>query len=436
MNKIFVIGLSKTATNSVCQALEFLGYDMIHYPGPGIMDDVEHVDGVADIPTVRFYKELDQRYPGSKFILTVRPTEEWLDSVESHFKRRTPDTLGSWGRECREVVYGTMGFARSHFAEVSRKYHDEVTEYFKDRPQDLMYFNVFAGDEWAKLMSFVGPHGMKVPDEPFPKSNVDPKKQPKVDVVYPFYGHDQAEDLKYSIRAMEQNFTTMNRLWIIGDKPDWMTDEVNHIPFDHIQKLPSHEDSKNRNIAEKMARIAVTDGITPSFVYAADDHFILKPWSGDDFRRRVLVREDLNNYPKEFLNPKTRPVNELTEWQRAIWWTYDHLRAEGYYGWNYETHTPKLVNKSELVETFMKFGTKYGKLLWQTAHFNMHWRVRKATMSDPSDIKAGFYESYSKRQIEWKLDRAHFANWNDDGFTSDLRDAIMDRFPDKSRYEK
>ena len=176
--------------------------------------------------------------------------------------------------------------------------------------------------------------------------------------------------------------------------------------------------------------------MTPDFVYAADDHFILRPWSGDDFRRKVLVREDLNNYPKEYLSPKTRPVDTLTEWQRAIWWTYDHLRAEGYYGWNYETHTPKLVNKNELVETFMKFGTKYGKLLWQTAHFNMHWKVRKATLSDPSDMKAGFYVPHTAEEIERALSLATFANWNDEGYTDDLRTAIMERFPDKSRFEK
>lgn len=437
MNKIFVIGLSKTATNSVCIALEDLGLSMIHYPGPNLFGDINHVDGAADLPTVRYFKELNLRFPGSKFILTVRPLDSWLKSVESHFKRRTPDTLSAWGKECREVVYGSMQFDRALFREKYMSHLDEVQEYFKDRPQDLIHFNVFDGDGWSKLMTFVGADG-PVPEEPFPTSNVDPQHQPLVDVVYPYYDYENHDELRYSLRALAQNFTTLGNVWLIGDKPDWVSDEVRYIEFDHTAKLASHEDAKNRNIAEKMAKVAMMPYISmrDNVVYIADDHFILKPWSGDDFRRRILVREDLNAYPDEFKNPRTRPVEKLTEWQRSVWWTYDHLRAEGYYGWNFETHTPKLVSRQDLVQTFMKFGTKYGKLLWQTAHFNMHWKVRKATLSDPSDIKAGFYEPHTREQIDQRLEHATFANWNEQGYTKDLTDAMMERFPVKCMFER
>ena len=84
MNKIFVIGLSKTGTNSMCDALEYLGFSMVHYPSPNIFGDVERVNGCADLPTVRYYKELDRRFPGSKFILTIRSLDDWLKSVEKY----------------------------------------------------------------------------------------------------------------------------------------------------------------------------------------------------------------------------------------------------------------------------------------------------------------------------------------------------------------
>lgn len=58
--KGFGIGLSKTGTISLFAALALLGYRA-----------AEH-DVATDLPLAAFYPQLDERYPGSKFILTLR----------------------------------------------------------------------------------------------------------------------------------------------------------------------------------------------------------------------------------------------------------------------------------------------------------------------------------------------------------------------------
>src|SRR6266550_8959585 len=95
--KVFGVGFHKTGTTSLAQALSYLGYRVTGPNGvnnPYIGKDVlaitldlaNRFDAFQDNPWPIVFKELDEQFPHSKFILTVRPTEEWIRSVVSHFK--------------------------------------------------------------------------------------------------------------------------------------------------------------------------------------------------------------------------------------------------------------------------------------------------------------------------------------------------------------
>ena len=94
--KIFGIGFHKTGTSSLARALDMVGYNVTASYGltdkniattvlPKAREIVPQFDAFQDNPWPLIYKELDAEYPGSKFILTVRPTEEWLNSIVNHF---------------------------------------------------------------------------------------------------------------------------------------------------------------------------------------------------------------------------------------------------------------------------------------------------------------------------------------------------------------
>lgn len=96
--KVFIIGSAKTGTSSVGAALEKLGYhdskwnpqiqDYYHFGNyPPIWEHVGRYDSFSDGPfnTGEFYKELFERYPSAKFILTVREKEAWKKSFLNHF---------------------------------------------------------------------------------------------------------------------------------------------------------------------------------------------------------------------------------------------------------------------------------------------------------------------------------------------------------------
>ena len=85
MIKIFGIGLSRTGTLSLTEALKELGYRTVHYPPiPKFFKYIDENDAFTDITVSCNYKILDKKYLGSKFILTIRDKESWLKSCENH----------------------------------------------------------------------------------------------------------------------------------------------------------------------------------------------------------------------------------------------------------------------------------------------------------------------------------------------------------------
>jgi hypothetical protein len=173
--KIFGIGMPKTATTSLAGALKVLGYSAYHYP----VRLLRHVRRSGDIVLPPdwdaivqgydyFYPQLDERYPDSKFILTIRDRVSWLRSCERFFSiphiaqaLTAPDTVHATGML---TLFGINAFNRRRFIYVYEKHYRDVTEYFAGRKQKLLITNL-GEDGWSKLCPFLG---KPVPDAPFP----------------------------------------------------------------------------------------------------------------------------------------------------------------------------------------------------------------------------------------------------------------------------
>jgi len=177
--KIFGIGLSKTGTSSLAQALQILGFRTLDNMGASRyvagdlssidLEKVEAHDALTDTPIPSFYRELDRRYPGSKFILTVREREGWLKSCMKQFSLRFAESQSEPNKRLFVDLYGTNVFDAEKFARGYDRFVVGVTEYFRDRTDDLLVLNVTAGEGWERLCPFLA---KPVPDIPFPKANV------------------------------------------------------------------------------------------------------------------------------------------------------------------------------------------------------------------------------------------------------------------------
>jgi hypothetical protein len=150
--KIFGIGLSNTGTTSLAKALEVLGYRAVHYPWS--LQEIDEFDAAVDIPVACRYRELDERHPGSRFILTTRPFEEWIDR-----RRRKPvdkDRPQKWVLDTRIRMYGSITFDAKLYTEAYYRHHEEVNDYFKERLEDLLILPLKADDKWERLCGFLG----------------------------------------------------------------------------------------------------------------------------------------------------------------------------------------------------------------------------------------------------------------------------------------
>ena len=153
-SKIFGIGLSRTGTTSLNNFLLKLGYNVIHYPRQEQLYEFSN-DGATDISVIPYYKDLDRLYPNSKFILTIRDKNQWLDSIVPYLERKRAWQQVGWQVKLREDIYGTAFPNREQASVAWDKHITDVTEYFKNRPYDLITINIINGESTEKLLKFL-----------------------------------------------------------------------------------------------------------------------------------------------------------------------------------------------------------------------------------------------------------------------------------------
>jgi hypothetical protein len=191
--KIFGIGLSRTGSTSLAEALAVLGYRAIHFPADPVtrreysqffanpsdtltLSLLERYDAVTDAPLACVYRQLDRAYPGSKFVWTVRDKESWLTSCELWWERSVipfmehdvTGVIGPFMHLVGSVTYGTPYFDAALFSRAYDAHMADVPRYFQGRDQDLLPLNICAGEGWPKLAPFID---SAIPGCPFPHRN-------------------------------------------------------------------------------------------------------------------------------------------------------------------------------------------------------------------------------------------------------------------------
>ena len=184
-NKIFGIGLHKTATVSLNNGLLELGFRSIHgtkrnsdliiksirekkdpfyylhqrcWKRKKLPRNEEYV-GFTDLYAISdLFVFFDQYYPDAKFILTTRQVDKWVQSVKTLIAVR-PDP-----------PYYHYWYYQNELQWVARKemHENTVREYFSGRPDKLLVLDVTGGEGYEKLCPFLG---RDVLDKPFPHAN-------------------------------------------------------------------------------------------------------------------------------------------------------------------------------------------------------------------------------------------------------------------------
>jgi len=185
--KVFCIGFQKTGTTSLGLALHYLGYKVCGYnPFRGfsgksdfdlklfeklVYELSEQYSAFKDTPWPLFYKEMDEKYPGSKFILVVRDTDKWFLSALKDFKN-TENAI-------HHYIYG-VSYPEGNeeiFKKRYEKHNNDVIKYFKNRPGDFLCLNLEAGEvNWENICKFLG---KDIPNKQWPHANTAQRKKIK-----------------------------------------------------------------------------------------------------------------------------------------------------------------------------------------------------------------------------------------------------------------
>lgn len=176
--KVFCIGLTKTGTSTLTEALELLGLPCLHWGGRdahhAVTDAVAagelaterlpgEVDAYSDISSlsVRF-DLLDLQHPGSRFILTVRDVDAWVDSRRRHVERNVAS------RRIGRYEGANLAVDEDRWRATWAAHVGAVRAHFADRTE-LLEVDLTVAPRWDELAAFLD---REPPAVPFPAANV------------------------------------------------------------------------------------------------------------------------------------------------------------------------------------------------------------------------------------------------------------------------
>jgi len=190
--KIFIIGFNKTATRSLHYFFKDNGLPSVHWDNSHLVKCFERnialgkklltggvvhhtkvsskgryedmvvfsdmTDRVPPKDPADYYKRLDLDYPNSKFILNIRDTESWIKSRFNHsmpgkrpFEKLYRDHLEYFGLDDNESGRNEL---KQIYKKTHETHHRDVLEYFKNRKNDLLIFDI-QRDDIDKVIKFL-----------------------------------------------------------------------------------------------------------------------------------------------------------------------------------------------------------------------------------------------------------------------------------------
>lgn len=166
MLKVLGVGLPRTGTATLAEALRILGFKTEHHPKdrfslwePSPMPS-NNVDALVDMPAALYWRELledntDCRN-ACKLILTVRDPETWWESVKWHISKIHQSASMEhicYSDDLHSLLFGCPYPAEYWYKRRFAEWHLLVTSgVASDR---LLIMDIVGGDKWDKLCPFL-----------------------------------------------------------------------------------------------------------------------------------------------------------------------------------------------------------------------------------------------------------------------------------------
>lgn len=241
-----------------------------------------------------------------------------------------------------------------------------------------------------------------------------------IDVVY-VLGTGSAwhnNELRFSLRALEKNLKGFGKVWVIGEKPDWIKN-VSHIPFK--DELKHNADG---NIARKVLRVCQEKSLTDQFLFINDDHLIMREMVASEIP--PYYKGDLTTYPEAYFQEKF--------WRGRLWRTKNILLEKGYTALHFDCHMPIVFDKQLFPEAILQFDFEKGIGYTMKSMYGNVIHGQSATRLNGEKVTV-FVPMTAKQILEHVKD-AQFIAFNDGGLRAEFKLWLCRNFPAASSFEK
>jgi len=181
--KIFIIGLPRTATTSVCLAMLEQGFKTAH--NAYTQEAFIQAQVLADTPIFCDYQTLDKHFPNSKFIYLNRSSEKWLPSIRQLLQRMFVNLQRSDGgfnphlKRCYNKIFSPLNEENLNSDDFLlgcyQRHQQGIEEYFKNREQDLLTIDISDESSYLSLLDFLNVDSANAREGGFKQINIGGK---------------------------------------------------------------------------------------------------------------------------------------------------------------------------------------------------------------------------------------------------------------------
>lgn len=256
-------------------------------------------------------------------------------------------------------------------------------------------------------------------------------------VVIPYLKSEAAGgELKYALRAWEKNFFTPFHVVVVGDKEDWFSDKITHIPHDpHLIpedcgcEQPKQVRNPQADVAHKLLTVIASGEVKGDFILTNDDIFILGEQNIDHISQ-LRYFGSLEDY-----NGKIGGVYRDNALRTATL-----LKANSKPVLRFGTHTPVVLNTELLADVLREYHCVEQGTLVTSLYFNHHFPDARGLVQVTGgkscrQLASVYRHNPDPEILNQALNRRLYINCNSMGWQA-LRPIFEKEYAEKSIFEK
>jgi len=277
------------------------------------------------------------------------------------------------------------------------------------------------------------PSGIR-PETAMPVTQQNTPETKPIVVLIPYLASAAAGgELKHALRTWEKNYQGDFRVVVVGDREDWFSDEITHLPLDvHLvdEDCGCNEPKKVRNpqadVAYKLLYAITSGEVDGQFILTNDDIFLLGPTTLSDLQQPKILG-NLSDIVKKGLYADNAKR------------TAAMLKSAGKETLNYGTHTPMVLDAEKLADTIRGYKATEKGVLLTSAYYNHHQPEPRGLLKLNGSLNGTILISvYSENPpldvVKTALKRRKYLNCNTRGWTK-ISPIFEEAYPEKSRFE-